>query len=274
MNRACPVILVALSHWIVAVHSSAAEPRRPLVVAHRGLLIHAPENTLANFRACLELRCGFEFDVQRTKDRELIRIHDDTLERTTSGKGPVAETSLAEIQKLDAGSWFDASFAGERVPTVEEVLGLIAEHRQRVGLICVDLKAEGVEQDVVRLAEKHGVLDKLLLIGRAVSEPTVRRALREASPKVHVAALAGKPEELALAIADADSDWVYLRYVPTAEEVATVHRSGKRTFVAGTTVSGNVPANWQKAATAGLDGILTDYPLELQALLRAAEAKK
>jgi glycerophosphoryl diester phosphodiesterase len=274
MNRASPLILVALSHWIVAVHSSAAEPARPLVVAHRGLLIHAAENTLANFRACLALRCGFEFDVQRTKDRELICIHDDTLERTTSGKGRVAETSLAEIQKLDAGSWFDASFAGERVPTVEEVLGLIAEHRQRQGLICVDLKAEEVEQDVVRLAEKHDVLDQLLFIGRAVSEPAVRRELRRASPRVHVAALAGKPEELAQAIADTDSDWVYLRYVPTAEEVATVHRSGKRTFIAGVTVSGNTPENWQQAARAGVDGILTDYPLELQAALRAAQVTK
>jgi glycerophosphoryl diester phosphodiesterase len=273
-NRVCLLIFfLALVQGLVPLDGTAAEPERPLVVAHRGLLLHAPENTLANFRACLELQCGFEFDVQRTKDGHLVCLHDDTLERTTSGKGRVAETTLAELQKLDAGRWFDARFAGEKIPTIEETLALVAEHRQHQVLICVDLKAEGVEQDVVGLAEKHNVLDRLLFIGRAISEPSVRRALREASAKSRVAALAAAPENLAEAIADADSDWVYLRYVPTPAEVASIHRSGKRTFIAGVTVSGNSPDNWQKATTAGLDGILTDYPLELQATLRAAELK-
>ncbi|MCC6509479.1 MAG: glycerophosphodiester phosphodiesterase, partial [Pirellulaceae bacterium] len=72
----------------------------PLVVAHRGLLQHAPENTLANFRACLELRLGFEFDVARTKDGQLVCIHDDTVDRTTDGKGLVSQLTLAEIQRL------------------------------------------------------------------------------------------------------------------------------------------------------------------------------
>ena len=63
----------------------AAEP--PLIVAHRGLLLHAPENTLANSRACLELRLGFEFDVEKTKDGHLVCIHDGTVDRTTNGTG-------------------------------------------------------------------------------------------------------------------------------------------------------------------------------------------
>lgn len=268
MNRACPLVLLGLGCLILPLPSSAEEPPRPRVVAHRGLLMHAPENTLANFRACLELRCGFEFDVQRAKDGELVCIHDDTVDRTTNGRGEVAALTLAELRALDAGRWFDARFAGEKIPTVEEVLALIAEQREGQILIAVDLKAEGVEQDLVRLAEKHDVLDKLLFIGRAVSEAAVRRALHQASAKTHVAALAAAPDNLAEAIADADSDWVYLRYVPTADEVATARRSGKRTFIAGITVSGNAPENWQKASASGLDGILTDYPLELQAVLR------
>src|SRR6478752_234493 len=97
-------------------------PSPPLTVAHRGLLRHAPENTLANYRACLELRLGFEFDVQATKDGRLVCIHDDTVDRTTDGTGRVAELTLAEIRQLDAGSWFDPMFAGQKVPTVEEVL--------------------------------------------------------------------------------------------------------------------------------------------------------
>jgi glycerophosphoryl diester phosphodiesterase len=107
---------------LLAAHVSAVaeEPARPLIVAHRGLLQHAPENTLANFRACLELRLGLEFDVQRTKDGHLVCIHDDTVNRTTNGTGNVADLTLDEIRRLDAGSWFDPTFAGEKVPTIEE----------------------------------------------------------------------------------------------------------------------------------------------------------
>ena len=110
---------------------------------------------MANFRACLELRLGFEFDVQRTKDGQLVCIHDDTVNRTTSGTGKVSDQTLDEIRRLDAGSWLDSKFAGEKVPTIEEVMKLIGEHRQQYVLIAVDLKAEGVEQEVVRLAEQH-----------------------------------------------------------------------------------------------------------------------
>ena len=79
-------ICVALSALcLLAVQLCAAEP--PLIVAHRGLLLHAPENTLANFRACLELRLGFEFDVEKTKDGHLVCIHDGTVDRTANGTG-------------------------------------------------------------------------------------------------------------------------------------------------------------------------------------------
>lgn len=106
-----------LSLSLMHSQSSAAEPAKPLIVAHRGLLIHAPENTLANLRACLELRLGFEFDVERTKDGHVVCIHDGTLDRTTNGTGKVSEQTLEEIRQLDAGSWFDPSFAGEKVPS-------------------------------------------------------------------------------------------------------------------------------------------------------------
>jgi len=156
------LILVYLSFLLLHAPSFAAEPPCPLIVAHRGLLIHAPENTLANFRACLELRLGFEFDVDRTKDGHLVCIHDGTLDRTTNGTGKVSDHTLEQIRELDAGSWFDSKFAGEKVPTIEEVLKLVAEYREHDVLIAVDLKAENVEQEVVRLAEKHKVLHRLI----------------------------------------------------------------------------------------------------------------
>lgn len=258
-------LLAVLS--LLVLHSTSRADG-PKIVAHRGLLRHAPENTLANFRACLELRLGFEFDVARTKDGHLVCIHDATVDRTTNGTGKVADLSLEQIRRLDAGSWFDKKFAGQRVPTIEEVIKLVAEYRHLDVLIAVDLKDPGVDAELVRLAEKHGVLPRLLFIGRAISEPRVREQIKRASAKAQAAALANDADEFPKALAAADADWVYLRFLPTKEQMDAVHRAGKRAFLAGKTVSGNVPDNWRRAAAAGIDGILTDYPLEFGAVLR------
>ncbi|MDA0836033.1 MAG: glycerophosphodiester phosphodiesterase family protein [Planctomycetota bacterium] len=252
---------------LLAMHfeSFAAEP---LIVAHRGLLRHAPENTLANFRACLELRLGFEFDVQRTKDGHLVCIHDDNVERTTNGTGAVSELSFSEIRELDAGSWFDPKFNGEKVPTIDDVLKLLAEYRRHDILVAVDLKAEGVEQEVVKLAVKYEVLDQLIFIGRTISEPDVRKRILAASSAAHVAIVANNAKEFPNALNDEDVNWIYVRFLPTADEVDRAHQTDKRVFIAGTTVAGELPANWRQAAEAGIDGILTDYPLELRSALR------
>jgi glycerophosphoryl diester phosphodiesterase len=249
-------------------HAVTAESPELLIVAHRGLLRHAPEDTLANFRACLELRLGFEFDVQRTKDGALVCIHDNTVDRTTNGSGEVAKMMLAEIRRLDAGSWFGPKFAGEKVPTVEEVFALLGQHREHDVLVAVDLKAENVEQDVVRLAEKYDVLDRLLFIGRTISEPPVRAALRKASPKAQTAALANNAGEFAEALAAEDAGWVYVRFLPSECQMAAVHRSKKRAFIAGVMVSGDLPDNWRRALDVGIDAILTDFPLKLRTLVR------
>jgi glycerophosphoryl diester phosphodiesterase len=242
------------------------------VVAHRGLLLHAPENTLPAFRACLELRIGFELDVRRTQDGHLVCLHDETLDRTTNGRGQVSAITLAEFQRLDAGSWFDPAFHGEPPPTIDDVFRLIAQYPAHSRLIAVDMKAadEQVEQDVVALARRHQVLDRLLFIGRTIDHPEVRHRLRAADATVHTAALAARPEELAAAIADRDATWVYLRYVPSREEVARIHQAGKPVFLAGPTVAGHETANWRAAVEHGVDGILTDYPLELRRVLRGA----
>jgi glycerophosphoryl diester phosphodiesterase len=261
------VVLACLLAAALPADIRAAEPQ-PLIVAHRGLLRHSPENTLANFRACLELRLGFEFDVSRTKDGHLVCIHDNTVDRTTSGTGQVENLTLAEIRKLDAGGWFDANFAGEKVPTIDEVLSLVAEYGQHNVLVAVDLKAADVGQDVVRLAEKHGVLHRLLFIGRTIVEPDLRKQIKAASPKAHTAAVANNSDEFGAALAAPHADWVYVRFLPTNEQIDAVHRAGKRAFIAGPTVAGNIPENWRKAASVNLDGILTDYPLPLRPELR------
>ncbi len=92
--------------------------RLPKIIAHRGAPRVAPENTLASLRAAKELGAEWvEFDVCLTQDQKAIIFHDEKLNRTTNGKGLVSETPFSKIATLDAGSWFDAKFAGEHVPT-------------------------------------------------------------------------------------------------------------------------------------------------------------
>lgn len=101
----------------------------PNLIAHRGLSHLAPENTLAAFEAAAKLKLKWlEFDVMLTKDHHPIIIHDETLNRTTSGKGYVSETLWKQVQKFDAGAWFHKQFREERVPSLEEVLYCMKEN--------------------------------------------------------------------------------------------------------------------------------------------------
>jgi glycerophosphoryl diester phosphodiesterase len=112
----------------VAAHAAAAPLTLPQVIGHRGAAAAAPENTLAGIRAAKELGAAWiEFDVKLTKDGHPILFHDDRLDRTTDGRGPVAAATLAEIRRLDAGSWFAPAFHGEPVPTFAEALALCSE---------------------------------------------------------------------------------------------------------------------------------------------------
>lgn len=126
----------------------AREGGRPLVSAHRGASATAPENTLAALRAALAAGADMaEIDVQLSRDGVLVLMHDDTLERTTDGTGRLRERSLAELKRLDAGSWFAPAHRGEPVPTLAEVL---AWSGGRLGLL-VELK--GARSDAVATLE-------------------------------------------------------------------------------------------------------------------------
>lgn len=97
------------------------------LIAHRGYSATAPENTLASFQAALEQPImGVEFDVHLSADGIPVVIHDASVDRTTNGQGKVAEKTLAQLQALDAGSWFDSRFAKETIPTLAEVLALFS----------------------------------------------------------------------------------------------------------------------------------------------------
>jgi glycerophosphoryl diester phosphodiesterase len=96
------------------------------ICAHRGANITHPENTITAFKEAIRLGVHMiEFDVQMSRDRELIVIHDKTVDRTTNGEGKVADLTLVEIKKLDAGSWKNDIYKNERVPTLKETLDIM-----------------------------------------------------------------------------------------------------------------------------------------------------
>ena len=123
-------------------------PLIPLVIAHRGDSAHRPENTLASFQSALEVGAALvEFDVQLTRDGHVVVIHDPTVDRTTNGRGRVAEMSLVELRALSAGypERFGTSYAGERIPTLAEVLSFL---RGRVRAM-VEIKTDSVSDDAL-----------------------------------------------------------------------------------------------------------------------------
>ena len=259
----CVVGLVGMLLSLGAAPGSEPARSAPVIVAHRGLFKHAPENTVPAFAACLELRCGFELDVRRTKDGHLICLHDDDLRRTTDGAGKVADFTLAHVRRLDAGSRFDSVFRGTRVPLLSEVFALLKDSRAENVLVALDVKIDDDDlvKDIVALAEKFGVTRKLVCIGNTITMPAMRRRFREAHRQIGVAVLAHKAEDMPAALADKDADWIYIRFLPTAEQSARMHAAGKRIFLVGPLVAGNEPENWRSARAAGVDAILTDYPL-------------
>ena len=136
-----------------------------IVMAHRGFSSKAPENTMSAFIQALEAGAeGIELDVHLTGDGEVVVIHDHTLERTTSGSGPVSEMTLAEVQRFDAGAWFSQEFAGEKVPSLREVLELVKEHNV---LLNVETKAalgyEQLNDKVALLLDEYALWEKTII---------------------------------------------------------------------------------------------------------------
>lgn len=100
----------------------------PKIMGHRGVAAHAPENTVAGFRRAAALGVPWvEFDAKLTADGRCVLFHDDTLERTTDGRGRVAQTTYDQISRLDAGSWFGPDYRGERVPRLDRALGEVLD---------------------------------------------------------------------------------------------------------------------------------------------------
>ena len=124
-----------------------------LCIAHRGASFYEPENTLRAFKRAMEMGCdGIELDVRKSKDGKIVVIHDETVDRTTNGKGRVSEMTLEELKKLDAGK-------GEKIPLLEEVLQQVNSP-----LYFVEVKEGGYESEIVNLVRNLGKIDEVVFV--------------------------------------------------------------------------------------------------------------
>lgn len=177
------------------------------LIGHRGAPDEAPENTMRAFRRALELGAdGFEFDVQLTSDGHPIVIHDAMLDRTTTGTGPVFAATASHIETLDAGGWFAPSCAGERVPSLHEVLALPAE------IFELEIKSWGrqVLDTVLAEVDRAGVFDRVKFTGW--NHPMLCQ-LKAERPHASVGLFAQRPQPWM-------TDEVFERYILGTAETA------------------------------------------------------
>lgn len=238
-----------------------------LVVAHRGNSTVAPENTLAAIASAVASGADcVEIDVHLTLDGVPVVIHDDLLDRTTDGTGPVAAARADEVAALDAGSWFSREFAGEPVPRLDDVLVLLAA-AGNVDLL-LEMKGAWDTADVVRVAGSvatRGLTDRV--VAQSFSVATVA-ALAAAAPELRRGLLVTTGDDGVLdlcrelgAVA-CNPHGLVLRERP--ELVVLAHAAG----LTVTPWTLNEPAQWAAVHELGVDGVITDCPAELIAWAR------
>ena len=228
-----------------------------LNVAHRGASALAPENTIAAFERAVELGADvIELDLHMSQGGELVVIHDDTLDRTTDGSGPVHQRSLAELMRLDAGRWFGEGFAGQRIPRLDEVLDRFAG---KVPL-ALEIKAgstffPGIEEKVVSALRERAAIDQTAV---ASFDHYALRRLKEIEPTIRTAALlVGRPVSLSAIAGPAKADGLALEAsFVTKTEVEACRAAGLQIVVWVV----NDPAQMRHFIGLGVDGIITDRP--------------
>ena len=211
--------------FIVAIGTAAAMPPDSLDgtvvnIAHRGGIAEGyPENTLAAFRRAMSLGAGvIELDLRGTKDGAVVILHDETLNRTTNGSGPVANYTLEELRKFDAG-------CGERIPTYEEVLELVSNTGVKL-LLDIKTSPKLDKQKVVRLAEKYGAVSDIIVGVRNLDD---LKAFRILNPGIQILGFIATPFEIEnFVTAGVDiirlwSWWIFLypNLVPKVQQLGT-----------------------------------------------------
>lgn len=234
--------------------------RSVLNIAHRGASGTFPENTLAAFRAAIEAGARMcELDVQLSRDRAVVVMHDDTVDRTTDGNGAVADLTLAELKRLDAGARFKGgAIHGERIPTLDDVFEAVAGRCA----LNVELKEAGFEREVAAIMRKwNAVADSMV----SSFDWQALESIRAIDSEIKIGVLAEKdPDKLIDAAVRMRAYSVNPRYdMPTSEFCERAHREGLMVL----TWTVDAPELMRYLIDSGVDGIMTNYPERLRALV-------
>jgi len=216
-----------------------------LKISHRGANAYEPENTLRAIKRALGYAVDMvEVDVRETKDGQIVVIHDETLERTTNGRGYVHQMSFSELRKLDAGK-------GERIPTLQEVIDLV---KGRVGLV-VELKDPRTTDKVAKILAENNFVDQTLVtsfIHSAVKR--IKELNLQLKTGVIFRSAPIKPSQLALD-ANANALFPYHKYV-TIRMVEDAH-SNQLTVNVWTV---DTREEIENCVRMGVDGVVTNKP--------------
>jgi len=237
-----------------------------LVIAHRGASGHAPENTLAAFRKAVSQGAAFiETDLQLSRDAHFVAIHDATVDRTTGGHAAVHDLTLAELRRLDAGSWFGSEFAGERIPTLEEILDFSKKHDVVFYLELKPSGSWGGEHALIGALRESGEIPRAVVIS---FDAAILESLRKIEPTLMTGLLyegqIEKPVERAVEIG---ARQLAVRGDLVTPALLAAARKKDLQVVCWTV---NHPAHMRLLIDAGVDGIMSDYPDRLV----AAQAKE
>ena len=219
--------------------------RRVLRIGHRGAAGHGPENTLAAIQKGIALGVDFvEIDLRRTADGVLVVLHDETVNRTTNGKGRVDHLSVQEVKKFNAGN-------GEHIPTLKEVLKVAAGE---AGLM-LELKVKGMAQQTVEVVREAGFRDPLIYASFLHDE---LQHVRTVEPEASLMVLFGGLSRASVARAiKYGSSYVGLRHDKTTRVLAdSFHRAGLLVFV----YTADAPSDIQRAVSLDVDGVISNFP--------------
>ena len=241
---------------------------RPLLIGHRGYPAKFPENTLASFEGAMQAGCDMiELDVTLTKDRKVVVIHDDTLDRTTTGTGPVRGHDLAEVKALDAGSWFGACFAAERVPELSEVMELTAGRCMlnveiKESAFEADYPTDAIEHQVVKLVKTSGAMDRVIIssFDKRILE---RIAAMDAPPAVaYISDHGADKRVLEMVLKMRAFSWHPRFTVLTRDQVDMLHAAGIKIFP--WTINTRTEA--EKLLGLGVDGLICNELRNMRAV--------
>jgi len=243
--------------------------RTPWIIAHRGASGHAPENTFAAFERAVQLGAGFiETDLHLTRDARFVAIHDANLERTTNGRGAVRDHTLAELKQLDAGMWYDRQYMDQRIPTLDEILEFAKEQDVVFYLEIKYESAWGMHHALVGALGKPENAARTIVIS---FDPATLASVRRLEAAMMIGLLvedtAGDPVKTAV---DVGARQLCPRAdLITPELVERAHRADLHVV----TWTINDADQMRAAMDAGVDGIMTDLPDRLRAVVEDRVAK-